>query len=598
MSENNNRSQQSAWSLALGFTRILLTPILILAAFAGGIAMLGMAQQNSWIQSALSDQQDDQVLATATATTYICPMMCVPPTTQPGRCPVCGMELVPAAGASAGPSSTIQIDPRSRRVAGIQTVTATTQTLRREIAGVGEIVFDESNMKNLSAYIDGRIEELYADYTGIEVEQGQTLALLYSPDLYSAQVEYVKTLEYADINQAANNRVAEANENLLASSRRRLIEMGLTDAQVKEIERTKSAQRRFELKAPISGTVIQKFAVKGQYVTAGTPIYQLADLRKVWLVLELFPEDAGSIRLGQPVIASTQSLNSESVAGKVDFISPSVDPKTRTVGVRVVIENEEGKLRPGEFARAKLQVDLLTDDGMGQATVVVPRDSLLSVGNTSVAYVEIQPGEFQLRQVKTGPTVDRMTAILQGINAGDQVVARSTFLLDAQMQLQGNPSLIDPNKAVTIAAEDLPLTEAELEEMRVAFAPLSDSERAVAQEQVICPVTEVRLGSTGMGTPIQVDVNGKGVMICCEGCRSGLLKEPDKYLKILLDYKSNDKEIQPKVEDDLPQLDLPQTDLPQTDLPQTDLPQMALPQMALPQLDLPQLDLPQMDLPK
>ncbi|MEZ6096110.1 MAG: efflux RND transporter periplasmic adaptor subunit [Pirellulaceae bacterium] len=145
---------------------------------------------------------------------YICPMMCVPPTTKPGRCPVCGMELVPAAAGAGESSTTIQIDPRSRRVAGIETVAATTETFHRNIRSVGQITYDETRLKTLSAYIDGRVEELYADYTGVHVDSGETLALLYSPDLYSAQVEYVKTLEFASTSKPSNERVAVANERM------------------------------------------------------------------------------------------------------------------------------------------------------------------------------------------------------------------------------------------------------------------------------------------------------------------------------------------------------------------------------------------------
>jgi YHS domain-containing protein len=208
----------------------------------------------------------------------------------------------------------------------------------------------------------------------------------------------------------------------------------------------------------------------------------------------------------------------------------------RTVGVRVAINNEKGFLKPGEFAQATLTIPLATNEGMPQETVVIPRNSLLSIGKTSLAYVETKPGEFQLRKLKTGPSVNGMIAVFDGITAGENVVSKSTFLLDAQMQLQGNPSLIDPDKAVMDDAAQL--TEAEKEEIRKAMEPLSDADRALAEAQVICPVTEVRLGSMGMGTPIKLEIEGRTVFICCEGCRDGWVNEPGKYFKILDDYLS------------------------------------------------------------
>ncbi len=361
----------------------------------------------------------------------------------------------------------------------------------------------------------------------------------------------------------------------------------MTESQLKDLESQRVASRVLDLYAPISGTVIEKLATTGQYIKAGAPIYRLADLSRVWLVLELFPEDAQAVRLGQVVNATTQSLGSESFQGTVEFIDPTVDPEMRTVGVRVAINNEQGDLKPGEFAQATLTIPVRGPDNVARETVVIPRDSLLSIGNTALAYVETKPGVFQLRHVKTGPTVDGWVAIFEGIQAGENVVSRSTFLLDAQMQLQGNPSLIDPDKAVMADPKDAELTEAEKDEIRVAMAPLSDADRVLAEAQVICPVTEVRLGSMGMGTPIKLEIEGRTVFICCEGCREGWVNEPGKYFRILDDYlagKSSSPDAQqapsaapPPETEDLPQMELPQMDLPQMDLPQMDLPQMEPP---------------------
>ncbi|MEZ6096111.1 MAG: efflux RND transporter periplasmic adaptor subunit [Pirellulaceae bacterium] len=312
----------------------------------------------------------------------------------------------------------------------------------------------------------------------------------------------------------------------------------MTDTQVEQLEQTRTPLRRFELKAPISGTVIERMTSTGQYVKAGEPIYKLADLSSVWLELELFPQDAADVAVGQTVTATTQSTKSQTFTGRVEFVEPTVDPKRRTVGVRVAISNPEGKLKPGEFARAELHLPLISNEGDVNKAVVIPRNSLLSIGETALAYVETKPGEFELRHLKVGPTSDGMVVVYEGIRSGEQVIARSTFLLDAQMQLQGNPSLIDPNKAVALAANERPLTAAELEEIRLAMEPLSAADRQLAEAQVICPVTEVRLGSMGMGTPIKLEIDGRTVFICCEGCRDSWVADPEKYFKILDDYLS------------------------------------------------------------
>ncbi len=172
-----------------------------------------------------------------------------------------------------------------------------------KFGALAKSVTTKANLKTLSAYIDGRIEELYADYTGIEVKKGDSLALIYSPDLYAAQVSYARTLEFSEKATGGNSRTTDSNRRLVDSSRQRLVELGMTETQIKKLESDKTPNSRLALHAPISGTVIEKLAVAGQYIKTGMPVYKLADLSTVWLVMEMFPEDASVIQIGQNVIA-------------------------------------------------------------------------------------------------------------------------------------------------------------------------------------------------------------------------------------------------------------------------------------------------------
>ena len=254
--EQQGPTVRSKFGMSLEILKLFLVPAMIVGAFAIGIALLGLAQRNDWIQSASAGSDSNAAGATSQEAdvSYICPMMCVPPTNKPGRCPVCAMELVPAAkGGSSGPSSTIEIDPRSRRVAGIKTTVATLQTLAREVSSVGEIKYDETQQKTLAAYIDGRIEQLKADYTGIEVKQGESLGMLYSPNLYSAQVEYLKTLEYNERSNTSNTRVQNSNRRLLKSSRQRLVELGMTEPQINNLDAERTACLLYTSPSPRDG---------------------------------------------------------------------------------------------------------------------------------------------------------------------------------------------------------------------------------------------------------------------------------------------------------------------------------------------------------
>jgi Cu(I)/Ag(I) efflux system membrane fusion protein len=566
-SQSQQRREAVRWWL-----KLLIQPLLLLVAGVLVVAGLGAAQRFGWI-AASTGGNHTHANSSDESTRYICPMMCTPPQAEPGRCPVCAMELVPASSSGDGDSRSIMVDPASRRVANIQTVAATRARVNDVIRAVGQLSYDEGSLKTIAAYVDGRLDALYADYTGVRVHKGDHLALLYSPRLYSSQVEFLLARKARqDSRSATLQRVIQSNDSLYESARQRLIELGMTEQQIAELEQRDSANSRIPLCAPISGTVIGRQAAEGDYVKEGQVIFKLADLSSVWLMLELFPEDAAVIRFGQKVEAEVQSLPGRTFTGRVAFIDPNVDPETRTVGVRVVIPNPDELLRVGDYAKATIEAPLtsagdarskvydpeladkwisprhphvvrsapgtcpicgielvpasqfgFTDEPTpDERPLVVPRDAVLMAGDESVVYVETSPGRFEIRRVVLGPGCGDQIVILRGLNEGDKVATRGNFLIDSQMQLAGNPSLIDPSRIQPAPDETFSA------EAIAAISKLPEAEAALAKQQRICPVTKLELGS--MGTPQKVDVDGKQVFICCEGCRERLLAEPEKYL--------------------------------------------------------------------
>lgn len=557
--------------------KLVVQPFLLLLFGTVLIAGLGKAQKYGYF----SGGGGAQTASSDSSVRYICPMMCTPPQSEPGRCPTCAMELVPATSGGGGGESFIQLDPSARRIANIQTVSVQSMAMTRTIRTVGEISYDEGTLKTLAAYVDGRLDRLYADYTGVVVEEGDHLALVYSPRLYTSQVELLLARKGRENSRNATlQRVKASSEEIYKSSKRRLIELGMTQAQIDTLEETGEASRRLHLCAPISGTVIEKLAAEGQYVKEGQAIYKLADLSTVWLMLELFPEDASAIGYGQRVESEVQSLPGKKFAGRVAFIDDHVNPKTRTVGVRVVIENPSGQLRIGDYAKSRIEIPVVGSDGPMDVydaeladkwisprhphvvqdspgacpvcgvdlvpasqfgflsepkesgeSLVIPRDAVLMAGNNSVVYVETQPGLFEIRRVTLGPNCGDQIVVLDGVTAGEHVATRGNFLIDSQMQLAGNPSLIDPSKIQ--ATENTMFTP----EMLAAIDKLPLADRELAKSQRMCPVADFRLGA--MGVPQKVDVNGTPVFICCAGCRESLLEEPEKYLaKLARSYKA------------------------------------------------------------
>jgi Cu(I)/Ag(I) efflux system membrane fusion protein len=590
--------------------RLFVQPLIFLAAIFLLIAALGITQRFGWISAEGSKAPVDT--AVDESVSYICPMMCTPPRTEPGRCPVCAMELVPVtSGGGSGGSRTIQIDPVARRVAHIQTVAVKRTHVTRSVKAIGELNYNEGTMKTIAAYVDGRIERLYADYTGVVVGRGDQLALVYSPHLYSGQVEFLLAKKARDESRTSTlSRVVQSSRDLYESARQRLIEFGMTEAQIEELEQGGEANSRLQLFAPISGTVIEKLAVEGQYVKEGQAIYRLADLSTVWLMLRLFPDDATAMRYGQKVEATVQSLPGRTFTGRVAFVDPSVDPATRTVGIRVVIPNLDGALRVGDYAKAAVEVSLpafgdslspiydeelankwisprhphiietapgtcricgialvpasqfgFTDDPeAGGSNLTVPRDAVLMAGDNSVVYVEVEPGRFEIRSVELGPSSDDQIVVLDGVKEGERVATRGNFLIDSQMQLAGNPSLIDPTKAtVTPEATISP-------GVLRALAQLSEEDRRLAERQKICPVTKYPLGS--MGIPPKVIVDGRIVFICCEGCREALVNDFEKYMSELEEGGAAEGSGTEGLAPDLPPLDLPMVELPPMGVPE------------------------------
>jgi len=480
--------------------KLFLPPVLLLVIGALLIFKVGVAQRMGWISSG-APGGTVAVAPPGGNVRYICPMMCTPPQDEPGRCAVCGMELVPATtGDEVGDGRSIVVDAAARRIANISTVAVQAAPQTRMIRAIGQLRANEGALATISSYVDGRIERLYADYTGVVVRQGDQLALVYSPELYSAQVELVQTKRSLTGEPSGTlARVRESQERLYDGSRRKLIELGMTESQVAQLEEAGKANSRLHLVSPISGTVIERLAVEGQYVKAGEPIYRIVDLANVWLMLDLFPEDVAAVRYGQRVEAELQSLPGQRFLGRVAFIDPFVNSKTRAVGVRVVLPNEAGRLRIGDYARANVEVQLtrsgeaapdvydpelagkwisprhpqVIEDQSGACRVcgvplvpasqfgfaeepvepssvlVIPRNAVLMAGENSVVYVEVAPGRFEIRPVVLGPSIGDRIVIVRGVHQGEQVAVSGNFLIDSQMQLAGNPSLIDPTRLQT-----------------------------------------------------------------------------------------------------------------------------------------------------
>lgn len=414
---------------------------------------------------------------------YTCPMHPQIKLGEPGRCPICGMELVLSeieSDSSIKNKDSLKIDSFTRRVAGIETDVVVKQALVKKIKAVGMITYDESRVSTIAGYVGGRIEKLYADYTGVAVKKGQHLARIYSPELLNAQIDYLSA-----------KKSSQVSLNLVKAAKNRLKELGMTISQISRLDRTRKAESRLEIYAPLTGTVITKGVETGTYIKKGQLLFKIADLSTVWLKIEAFPEDASLIHYGQQVEATIRSNPGKVFKGRVAFIEPVIDPLSRTVIVRVEMENKNKNLRPGDYSDASLHVPitpkgdksnlfdpklegkwispmhpqiirnkpgkcpicgmkLVPAQSFGyaqkptqvQKVLAVPRDAVLMIGNDSLIFVEETEDIFKLRKVTLGSRVGNLVVISKGLEEFETIATDGVFLLDSQMQLSGKTSLI------------------------------------------------------------------------------------------------------------------------------------------------------------
>jgi membrane fusion protein, copper/silver efflux system len=444
-----------------------------------------------------------QPLAEQEPVGYACAMNCVPPLPNPGKCPICGMEMVPVfeeVRKGEGTARRLTMSREARALASIQTSPVERRWIENEVRMVGNVDYDETKLNYVTAYVGGRLDRLYVDYTGIEVKKGDHMVYLYSPDLITAQEELIQARRaYENLSDSSIASVKESARKALAAVRERLRLWGLSQEQIQAIEERNTREDHITIYAPIGGTVIKKHVNEGAYVKTGDRIYTIADFSTVWVQLQAYESDLPWIRYGQDVVFTTDSLPGEEFHGRISFIGPVLDPGTRTVDVRVNVPNKERRLKPGMFVRAKvfsrvakggrvidpelagkwispMHPEVVKDEpgacdvcGMplvpaeelgyvaaveDEPPLVIPESAPLITGKRAVVYVEV-PGErptYEGREIVLGPKGQDHYLVIQGLEEGERVVTHGAFKIDSALQIVARPSMMSPEAGAAPAA--------------------------------------------------------------------------------------------------------------------------------------------------
>jgi Cu(I)/Ag(I) efflux system membrane fusion protein len=342
-----------------------------------------------------------------------------------GTAPDCGMDLLPvyeekaSAPASAVDGyANVKLAADRQQLIGVQTGIAEMRALGHSVRTVGRVAIDEKRLYQITTKFDGYIDKLYVNVTGQEIHKGQPLFSVYSPDLLATQQEYLLAM-----------RAAKQAPSLLAAARQRLLLWDITSAEIRELERTGMARKSVTIHSPANGFVLNKIAVEGARVTAGMPLFELANLDHVWIQADVYESELQFIHIGAPATTSLSYVPGRTWTGRVTFIAPIVDPMTRTVKVRSEFDNADGALKPDMFG------DVVIDQPARQA-VVVPDSAVLQTGLRSIVFVVQPDGSFEPREVEVGIKADQMYEVRTGLTAGEKVVTQANFLVDSESRLQ------------------------------------------------------------------------------------------------------------------------------------------------------------------
>ena len=370
-------------------------------------------------------------------TTYTCSMHPQIRQNEPGKCPLCGMDLIPLAqNAGSGESNPFVLTMSAEAVAlaNVQTQKVKTVSAEHEVYLTGKIAINEQKLAVITTNFSGRIENLFIDFTGQSVSKGQKLATIYSPELITAQKELIEASKFKEVNPALYN-----------ASKEKLRLWKITESQINQIENSGNVQTEFDVYADQSGIVIRRDIAKGDFVSRGTVLFEIADLSNVWILLDAYESDLPLLRIGQKITITLASVPGKEFTAPISFIDPLINPQTRTAAVRAELSNSQQILKPGMFVKGKIKASL----PVSGKSMVIPKTSLLWTGKRSVVYVRVPDTEFpafEMREITLGASLGEYYIVESGLAEGEEIVTNGVFAIDGAAQLAGKSSMMNSER--------------------------------------------------------------------------------------------------------------------------------------------------------
>lgn len=376
----------------------------------------------------------------------------------PGKCPICGMDLIPVRqeqSPAEGSGRSIRLSPEAAKLAEVQTVPVERKRFERKVRLFGRVEYDETRVKDITSRVQGRIDTLYVDFTGAVVKAGEPLASVYSPELFAAQEELIQAVRAArELGRSPLATIRDTAPLTVEAAREKLRLLGLTPPQIADIERSDRPVDHVTVSSPLGGVVIEKDAVEGMYLETGMKLFRVADLSTVWVKLDVYESDVFGLRVGQEVEFTGDAFPGETFHGRIAFIDPVLDPMTRTVHVRVEVPNPLGRLKPDMFVRGDVKSgisEVATARPSGAAPLVVPASAVLVTGKRAVVYIAASDTTalYEGREIVLGPRAGDFYQVASGLREGELVVVNGAFKIDSAVQILAKPSMMNPEGGVT-----------------------------------------------------------------------------------------------------------------------------------------------------
>ncbi|QSQ14924.1 efflux RND transporter periplasmic adaptor subunit [Myxococcus landrumensis] len=417
----------------------LASTALVSALLGGGaVHLLSHRAEAPHAHAALAPTPEGTEKAT---TRYHCPMHPAIVQDTPGKCPICGMDLVSMSAAPSTPDgapveglSTVAIDASRQQLIGLRTA----PVLEGKVGGTwrtnGRIAQDETRIRRVHMKVPAFVERVFADFTGKPVRQGEPLFAVYSPELLAAQEEYLLALRTREALSKAGGMTTDGDA-LVSAARRKLELWDVPQATLERLTRTGESTRTLTLVSPISGVITKKDVVEGARLELGATPYEIVDLSRVWVLADVYESELRHVKVGMPATLQLKAFPNRVFAGKVSFLDPVLDSATRTVKVRLEFPNPDGDLRPEMFGEVVLR-------GASRDALKIPADAVVPTGTTHVVFVALGDGHFAPREVRLGESDGKSVEVTSGLKAGDQVVTGANFLVDSESRLRASLSAL------------------------------------------------------------------------------------------------------------------------------------------------------------